>query len=128
MMPVSTSTFSDWTSLSARPTAMSGLRWSSSITVSIMSLPLVASKKPSRTSMPRPAPPPERVVIIPTLTLPPCPSASPAVAAAATQTASAIMFLMRISLSLIAPRVFAPVFWPQQALIPSSPVKPIGQK
>ncbi len=70
MMPVSTSTFSDWIILSASCTAMSGLRWSSSMTTSISALPdcLTASMKPSRTSMPRPAPPPESVVIMPTLT------------------------------------------------------------
>ena len=85
MMPVSTSTLSLCTSLSASCTAMSGLRWSSS-TITSMSAPawLTASMKPSRTSTPRAAPPPERVVIMPTLRV----SAWAAVASAIAATAA----------------------------------------
>ena len=72
MIPVSTSTLSDWIIRSASCTATSGLRWSSSTITSISALPdcLTASMNPSRTSMPSPAPPPDRVVIMPTLTGP----------------------------------------------------------
>ncbi len=89
MMPVITSTFSDWIILSASCTAMSGLRWSSSMTTSISSRPdcAIASMKPSRTSMPSDAPPPDSVVIMPTLM--PCVSAIAAPDSAARQAANA---------------------------------------
>ena len=102
MIPVSTSTFSDCTILSASCTAMSGLRWSSSTTTSRFSFPaiLAASMNPSRTSMPRPAPPPESVVIIPTLTLSICASAHADPALSAAMDAAAINVLNFISFSL----------------------------
>src|SRR5688572_15693155 len=70
MIPVRMSTFSLWIILSAICTASSGFIASSSTTTSMSLLPdcLMASRKPSRTSRPRPAPPPESVVIMPTLT------------------------------------------------------------
>ena len=89
IIPVRTSTLSDWIILSASCTAISGLRWSSLVITEIFLLPLTASINPSLTSIPKPDPPPERVVIMPTFTL--CPSANTDEADIITNAASVVV-------------------------------------